>query len=109
MNSVALEVAKANDAFARALAALTPSLRVHLRGQLGTADAVDDVVQESCLRMLRYRDTVSGDDLRSLLYRVAANVVADRFRRAQSQHAPDHYPLDSVELPANERQSFDWQ
>src|SRR5580765_7677036 len=84
--------------------ALTPSLRHHLRGQLDPTDAVDDVVQESCLRALRYRGTVTDNELRALLYRIAANVVADRYRRAESHRAADHCSLETSELPTSEGQ-----
>ncbi|MFT3790923.1 MAG: RNA polymerase sigma factor [Rudaea sp.] len=101
MSSAAPE---ADDAFAHSLATLTPSLRHYVCGQLGAVDGVDDVVQESCLRALRYRGSVGGNDLRALLYRIAANVMADRHRRTESHRCADHCPLDVVELPTADGQ-----
>ena len=89
----------ADDApFAELLKGLIPGLRRHLQRQLGSADATDDAVQETCLRMLRYRGIGDAGEVRALLFHVAASVVADRWRRAKVQHSEDHCPLDSQEL-----------
>lgn len=99
LNPAAPVALATDDAFGRSLAGTIPGLRQHLRGQLSAADAVDDVVQESCLRALRYRGSIAGEDLRAMLYRIAANVITDRHRRAESHRAHDHCALDEAELP----------
>lgn len=91
-------------AFAQILRGLAPGLQRHLNAQIGSGDAVDDIVQETFLRMLRYRDVTDSNELRALLYRVAANVVIDRHRQAQSHRADDHCALDTPNLPAAELQ-----
>jgi RNA polymerase sigma factor (sigma-70 family) len=104
--SLAPEALPQDDVFAKTLSAITPSLRQHLLKQLGTSDAADDVIQESCLRILRYRDRVEESELRALLFRIAANVIADRHRRAQTHHVTEHDPLEVAEthLPADNSQ-----
>jgi len=95
----------ADDApFAGLLEDLIPGLRRHLQRQLGSADAADDAVQETCLRMLRYRSRGDADEVRALLFRVAASVLADRWRRAKVLHSNDHCPLDGQELVSCEPQ-----
>ena len=90
--------------FAQVLRGLAPGLQRHITAQIGPSDAVDEIVQETFLRMLRYRDITDGNELRALLYRVAANVVIDRHRQAQSHHVDDHCALDAPNLPAAELQ-----
>jgi RNA polymerase sigma-70 factor (ECF subfamily) len=94
-------------AFSRVLEEAGAGLRRYVRGQLGRTDAADDAVQETFLRMLRYRDVEDAGEIRALLFRVAASVVADSYRRAKAQRTGDHCPLDSLQLvspaPAPER------
>jgi RNA polymerase sigma-70 factor (ECF subfamily) len=94
-------------AFPRVLEEAGAGLRGYVRGQLSSADAADDAVQETFLRMLRYRDVEDAGEIRALLFRVAASVVADNYRRAKTQRTGDHCPLDSLQLvspaPAPER------
>ncbi|TAL90496.1 MAG: RNA polymerase sigma factor [Rhodanobacter sp.] len=95
----------AGDApFVGLLEDLIPGLRRHLQRQLGSADAADDAVQETCLRMLRYRGIGDAGEVRALLFHVASSVVADRWRRAKVQHSKDHCSLDGQELVSSEPQ-----
>jgi RNA polymerase sigma-70 factor (ECF subfamily) len=77
---------------------LRPGLRRHLLRQLGSADAAEDAVQETFLRMLRYQAVDNPGERRALLFRVAASVVVDRRRHATSRRANDHCALDDQEL-----------
>jgi RNA polymerase sigma-70 factor (ECF subfamily) len=77
---------------------LRPGLRRHLLRQLGSADAAEDAVQETFLRMLRYQAVDNPGERRALLFRVAASVVVDRRRHAKSRRANDHCALDDQEL-----------
>jgi RNA polymerase sigma-70 factor (ECF subfamily) len=88
----------AGEAFAAALKALEGGLRRHLLGQLGSASAAEDALQETFLRMLRYREVREPGEIRALLYRVAASVVADRHRHARSQHADQHCAIEDEEI-----------
>jgi RNA polymerase sigma-70 factor (ECF subfamily) len=84
--------------FAQMWQELRPGLRRHLLRQLGSVDAAEDAVQETFLRMLRYQATEHPGERRALLFRVAANVVADRRRHAKSRRENDHCALDGQEL-----------
>ena len=90
--------AAAGEAFAAALKALEGGLRRHLLRQLGSASASEDALQETFLRMLRYREVREPGEIRALLYRVAASVVADRHRHARSQHADQHCAIEDEEI-----------
>lgn len=88
----------ADAAFAARLAELEPGLRRTLLGQLGQAAAAEDALQETFLRLLRYRAVEEAGEVRALAYRVAASVVADRHRQARSQQAEQHCALDDQEI-----------
>jgi RNA polymerase sigma-70 factor (ECF subfamily) len=96
-----------DEVFSRVLEDAGAGLRGYVRGQLSSADAADDAVQETFLRMLRYRDVKDAGEIRALLFRVAANVVADNYRHAKARRTDAHCPLDSLQLassaPAPER------
>lgn len=87
-----------DPSFAQMWQELRPGLRRHLLRQLGSADAAEDAVQETFLRMLRYRAVDNPGERRALLFRVAASVVADRRRHAKSRRENDHCALDGQEL-----------
>ena len=68
--------------FAALHARWTPALRAYVYRVVGNAADADDIVQEAFLRMLR--TNVSGNDeehWRRYLYRVASNLIVDRWRR----------------------------
>lgn len=77
---------------------LKPGLRRYLLRQLGSVDAAEDAVQETFLRMLRYRTVDNPGERRALLFRVAASVVADSGRNAKSRRTNDHCALEDQEL-----------
>lgn len=84
------------------------SLRAYLHRHLAQADAIEDAVQETWLRMMRYRQISSSDEIKALLFTVAASVLKDRIRRANSRLSGVHDPLEDQVLespePAMERQ-----
>lgn len=90
--------ASGDPSFARMWKELKPGLRRYLLRQLGSADAAEDAAQETFLRMLRYREIDDPGERRALLFRVAASVVADRRRYAESRRANDHCAIDDQEL-----------
>lgn len=57
-----------------------PALRGYLHGMLATAD-VDDVVQETYVRVLRARERGPIDSPRGLLFATARNAARDLYRR----------------------------
>jgi RNA polymerase sigma-70 factor (ECF subfamily) len=59
------------------------ALWVYLARVTGSADAADDLLQETYYRFLRARGTYDGDaHRRNTLYRIATNLAHDRRRRA---------------------------
>jgi RNA polymerase sigma-70 factor (ECF subfamily) len=97
-------LASGDTSFARMWEELRPALRRHLQRQLGSSDAAEDAVQETFLRMLRYRGVGDAGECRALLFRVAASVVVDRQRYAKARHADDHCAIDDLELSSDEPQ-----
>jgi len=93
----------ADRQFGEMLQALQAPLRGYLRQRLPQGEGLDDAAQETCLRMLRYRHVCDIEQVRALLFRVAASVVADRYRHG-NRHPGEaaHFPLDEVELPSPE-------
>lgn len=69
----------------------------HLRAHLPSEADAQDAAQESLMRLLRYRDEDAGA-WRPLLYRIAANVVGEFYRRRGSHRVANHVPLDLVPL-----------
>lgn len=69
----------------------------HLRAHLPSDADAQDAAQESLLRLLRYREEAS-EAWRPLLYRIAANVVGEFYRRRGTHCAAHHVPLDAVPL-----------
>lgn len=97
-------LASGDTSFARMWKELRPALRRHLQRQLGSSDATEDAVQETFLRMLRYREIGDVGEIRALLFRVAASVVVDRQRYAKARRANDHCALEDQELASDEPQ-----
>lgn len=97
-------VASGDTSFARMWEDLRPALRRHLQRQLGSSDAAEDAVQETFLRMLRYRGVDDAGECRALLFRVAASVVVDRQRYAKARRANDHCAIEDQELVSDEPQ-----
>ena len=83
---------------------LRPALRRYLSRQLGNSDVTEDAVQETFLRMLRYREIGDAGECRALLFRVATSVVVDRQRYAKARRANDHCTIDDLELSSDEPQ-----
>lgn len=55
-----------------------------------------DAVQESLIRVIRYRDSESPEAWKRLLYRIAVNVANDQHRYARSRRAAGHVPVDDT-------------
>src|SRR3546814_11017746 len=55
-----------------------------------------DAVQESLIRMIRYRDSEPPEAWKRLLYRIGVNVANDQHRYARSHHAAGHVTVDDA-------------
>lgn len=58
---------------------------------------VEDIVQESFIRLSRYSVADRGRHPKALLMRIAANLSADGFRRNVARRQDRHVPLDVIE------------
>lgn len=67
-------------------------LKAYLRGQFPAERDIDDVVQESFVRLWKFRATTPIRSVKAFLFRVARNVALDRRRRS----------LSSVEVNASD-------
>ena len=94
--------ADADDAFEAFVREQRPVLVGYLCRRLPEEDA-KDVAQEAMVRLLRYRG-LPPEQLRRLVYRIAANVLLDRGRRAGGAGGPQPVSLsvDHDWLPSPE-------
>lgn len=86
------------------------ALVAFLRKRLSREEDAQDAVQESMLRLLRYREAAPADEWRPLLYRIAANVANDQARYGASRKVNAHVSYDdaflaqpSLDSPHDER------
>lgn len=71
--------------------------------RLPTEEDAQDAVQESLIRMIRYRDSEPPEAWKRLLYRIAVNVANDQHRYARSRHAGEHVTDDALDaVPTGE-------
>jgi len=85
--------------FARFLREERHALVVFLCQRTRTEEDAQDAVQESFVRLLRYRDTEPPESWRALLYRIAINVVNDQVRWAKRRFVNEHVSIDRVVTP----------
>jgi RNA polymerase sigma factor (sigma-70 family) len=64
--------------------------------RLPTEEDAQDAVQESLIRMIRYRDSEPPEAWKRLLYRIAVNVANDQHRYARSHHTAGHVTIDDA-------------
>lgn len=74
----------------------------YLHTRLSDHAVAADLVQEACARILRYRDRLEGDALRSMLYRIVNNLLVDHWRRAEARNLKEHVPVEDQHLAAPE-------
>lgn len=91
-------------AFDRFLAEQREPLLGFLRHRTRSEADAQDVVQESMVRLLRYRDRQPEEAWKPLLYRIAVNVLHDHARRFNSRCGEGHESLgmEVENLPADE-------
>lgn len=77
-------------------AATAKPLRAYVARTLGDAGQVDDVVQESYLRLLRMANAPDdAQQLRRLVFRIASNVMTDEWRRrGRAERRAQSVPAD---------------
>lgn len=98
-NPVNAESARREDLVERAIRRYDASLRGFLRWKMGVDDdEVKDALQETYERLLHYRESEWEELPRSLLMRIAANVVIDRARHRASRHPWQHLSMDDIDL-----------
>lgn len=78
-----------------------PALISYMRGRAATPEDAEEAAQDALMRLLRYQDERPPDAWRFLLYHIAANVLTDRARRAQTHHRSAHVALDDLALPSD--------
>jgi RNA polymerase sigma-70 factor (ECF subfamily) len=87
------------DAYARWL----PGLRAYVYRVIGDAADADDIVQEAFLRMLRVSLERSDEERwRRYLYRVASNLIVDRWRRRKFEQN-----FEAMQDPASPQPHFE--
>lgn len=67
-----------------------------LIARLPTDEDAQDAVQESLIRMIRYRDSEPPEAWKRLLYRIAVNVANDQHRYARSHHTAAHVTMEDA-------------
>jgi RNA polymerase sigma factor (sigma-70 family) len=73
-----------------------------------SAEDAEDVVQETCIRMLRVRDLWRSErEARAVLYTIATNLARDEIRRRKTRCHSQHQSFDTVELIAEQEQPED--
>ena len=88
-------------AFAAFHARSSRALRAYVFRVVGNASDADDIVQEAFLRMLRADVPADSDEhLRRYLYRVASNLIVDRWRRCRHEQLEDVMP-EQVSAPSH--------
>ena len=80
-------------AFAAFHARTSRALRAYVYRVVGNPSDADDIVQEAFLRMLRADVPADNEEhLRRYLYRVASNLIVDRWRRRKHEEGEDAMP-----------------
>ena len=80
-------------AFAAFHARTSRPLRAYVYRVVGNASDTDDIVQEAFLRLLRADVPADGEEhLRRYLYRVASNLIVDRWRHRKHERGEDVMP-----------------
>jgi RNA polymerase sigma factor (sigma-70 family) len=98
-----VEADPGESAFVAFLRAESDGLIGYLRGKQVEPEDARDIAQEAQMRLLRYREHGS-DVLRPLLYRIALNLLRDRWRQSSGARgmATQVYVLDPETLTADQ-------
>src|SRR3546814_5901210 len=72
-----------------------------LRTRLPTEEDAQDAVQESMIRMIRYRDSEPPEALKRRRYRIGMNVANSQPRHARRHHAAGRSEAQQSKLQSN--------
>jgi RNA polymerase sigma-70 factor (ECF subfamily) len=71
----------------------------HVKRILGCAEDAEDVVQETCVRLMRVHDFWRGEvQVRAFLFKIATNLARDELRKRRTRAHDTHFPYDSIDL-----------
>lgn len=89
---------ESSDWFAKEVQPHEAELRAYLRHRYPQARDVDDVIQESYLRLLRARDTTRIESTKGYLFTTARNLILGLFRRPRifSDTPVTDFPVSSI-------------
>jgi RNA polymerase sigma-70 factor (ECF subfamily) len=77
----------------------------HVKRILGSSEDAEDVVQETCVRLMRTRDFWRGEpQLRGFLFKIATNLARDELRRRRNCSVNTHLPYDTLDLAGEDLQ-----
>jgi RNA polymerase sigma factor (sigma-70 family) len=75
-----------------------PMLRAWLRSRFSSENDIDDIVQESYVRLLRARDTGALNSPKAFLFAIARNLAMDRVRRRHILQAESFAENDALSV-----------
>jgi RNA polymerase sigma-70 factor (ECF subfamily) len=100
---VSAEATTPNDLVERAIHRYDAAVRGFLRWKMGVdEDEVQDALQETYERLLRYRQSEWEELPRALVMRIAECVVIDRARHRASRYMGLHVSVDDFDLESGE-------
>jgi RNA polymerase sigma-70 factor (ECF subfamily) len=77
----------------------------YVRRMLVSAEDAEDIVQESCIRLLRVRDLWRSErEARAVLFKIATNLARDEMRRRKTRRHGQHQSYETLELVAEQEQ-----
>lgn len=80
-----------------------PALLKYVKRMLICAEDAEDIVQESCIRLLRVRDLWRSErEARAVLFKIATNLARDEMRRRKTRRHGHHQPFETLELVAEQ-------
>ncbi len=81
------------------------SLLKYVKRILTCAEDAEDVVQETCVRLLRVQDLWRSErEVRSFLFKIATNLARDELRRRKTRCHGMHLPFDTMDLVGDDQQ-----
>jgi RNA polymerase sigma-70 factor (ECF subfamily) len=97
------EITSRDDLVERAIRRYGAAVRGFLRWKMGADDdEVQDALQETYERLLRYRQSEWEELPRALVMRIAGSVFIDRARHRASCHTRLHVSVDDLDLESGE-------
>ncbi len=90
------EAAMSEEAFRALYEATSRPILAYLVGVTGRRDVADDVLQETyCRFLVRQPTAMAGDEARRYLFRIATNLLRDRWRRGEDRPGAEIADLGS--------------